>query len=115
MGSSLDIEKRERVVKSQYQHHVPVGFLACKDGLCKHMLIASSIGELHLGRLRLLVLLIGASYDDSIKSSEGNRTVFEQKSNQASSNFIFPLLNGLFVNSAQMFDCILISSFLFYA
>lgn len=71
-------EEREReVVRSQHQHHVPVGFFACKDGLCKHMLIASSVGECRLERLRLLVILIGASYDDSILSSEGKGTVFE--------------------------------------
>lgn len=78
MGSGFDIEKREsEVASNQHQHRVPVGFFACKDEFCKRMLIASYIGELHLGKLRILLLLMGGSYDDSIKCGEGKGTVFD--------------------------------------
>lgn len=80
MGSGPDTKNRERereLARSRLQHHAAEGFFACEDGLCKAILNTSCIGELHLGRLRLLALLIGASSDDSINSAEGNRNVFE--------------------------------------
>lgn len=82
MGSGPDTEMKEskterEFTRSQLQHHAAVGFFACEDGLYKPVLNTSCIGEFHLGRLRLLALLIGASSDDSINSAEGNRNVFE--------------------------------------
>lgn len=50
--------------------HVTVDYVGI--GWSRH-----AIGELHLGRLSLLVILIGSSFDDRINSNEERGTVFE--------------------------------------
>ena len=72
------MEKRGRAVaRSQREHHVTVGLLHVKVGYVNLCQSHHAVGELCLGRLKLLFLLIWG-FLWCIHSSEGKGTMFDQ-------------------------------------